>query len=349
MRVEHDADREAWRVRDADHRGAPPAGARQLNALLPNGKTIWLRVDAPLAPIASLDHVARLAERAMDGRDMRIGAHARTTGRLGRLVAADIARMNQARRARARALGRRIAAGDNRLDARLSKARDELRSRIDTQVRIDRENFRRLRRRDLWDKILLATALPLFAAYGDRRNPLGSSNLTLVFLLIIWLVGDEVVEAVFGSDHAKSPHALSDTDAWSYLAPIGNVLAAWWLLGDRQHERFVTGVTTVKLDARDRHHVDVKLSERIAVDHYADFETFAGVPVVATAGAMRRSSNVTADPRIEGLKARVREGVLTLSFRVVSSTGLPLPADAGEVDIAWMVDTDEPRSARHGS
>ena len=179
MTSEPDAVREERRFRDAGHRGAPPAGARQLSALLPNGRTIWLRVDAPIAPAAAVNHVALLAERAMDRRETRIGAQAGATARLAGLVAADLERMDEGQRGRARALRRRIAAGDNKLDARLSKARDELRSRIDAQLRIDRENVRRLRRRDLWDKILLATSLPLFAAYGDRRNPLGSNNLTL--------------------------------------------------------------------------------------------------------------------------------------------------------------------------
>jgi hypothetical protein len=347
VRSESDADREERRFRDEGHRGAPPGGARQLTAILPNGRTVWLRVDAPLAPAASVNHVALLAERAMDRRQTGIAAQAGATARLASIAAADIERLERAQLARVRALRRRIVSGDNTLDARLSKARDEFRARLETQLQIDRENLRRLRRRDLWDEILLATSLPLFAAYGDRRSPFGSNNLTLVFLLLIWLVGDEVVEAVFGSDSAKSPYAISDTDAWSYLAPIGNVLAAWWLLGDRQHERFVTGVTTVTLENKERHRIAVSLSDAIGKDHYADFATFADVPVVATLGSIRLSSDgAAANPRIEALKARVREGVLTLSFRVVPQTAsLPLPPRPGEVDIAWMVDTDKPPTA----
>ena len=62
MRSETVAGREMRRSRDADDRGAPPGGARELTAILPNGRTLWLRVDAPLAPAASANYVALLAE-----------------------------------------------------------------------------------------------------------------------------------------------------------------------------------------------------------------------------------------------------------------------------------------------
>jgi hypothetical protein len=336
------ADREERRFRDAGDLGAPPGGAREVTAILPTGRAIWLHVDAPLAPAASANHIALLAEREIDRRRADIASQARATERLSTAVAADLERLARAQLARARALRRRIVSGDNRLETRLAKVREEFRSRLDKQLKIDRENLRRLRRRGIWDAILLATSLPLFASFGERRSPFGTNNLTLVVLLLIWLVGDEVVEAVFGSESGKSPYAIADADAWTYLAPIGNILAAWWLLSDRQHERFMTGVTTIKLDERERHRVPVSLGDQIGTDYYEDFKTFAGVPVVATVGAIRLSSEgVAVNPRIEELRARVSEGVLTLSFRVVPGSG-SLSSNLGEVDIAWMVDTDKP-------
>src|SRR5262249_56031979 len=139
-----------------------------------------------------------------------------------------------------------LLAGDIKLDKRLSKEAEALEARLAQQITINRETVDRLRRRDFWDKVLIATSLPLFAAYGDRRSPFGANNLTLVLSLLIWLVGDEVVESIFGTDE-KSPYLLRDADAWSYIAPIGNVLAAWWLLSDQQHERFITAVTRIHL------------------------------------------------------------------------------------------------------
>jgi hypothetical protein len=236
-----------------------------------------------------------------------------------------------------------LISANHALERRFEKAREELRSRFEKQFEIDRENLRRLRRRGLWDKILLASSLPLFAAYGDRESPFGSNNLALTFLMLVWLVGDQVVEALFGSDRSKSRYALADADIWSYIAPVANGLAAWWLLGDRQHERFITGITTVSLDKKDppvpaepleRFHVSVDLSGRVANDHFGDFETFTGVPAVATLGGRRAAGSAAIAPDIQGLRATVRAGTLRLKFRAVRQ-----PA---EVEIAWMVDTSKP-------
>jgi hypothetical protein len=327
--------------------------ARQLTAILPNGRTIWLRVDPPLAPGAAADHVARLAERIIDRRDAASAAQRRATARLSARIDADVRVFSYAHLARTRALRRRLAAGDMTLDARLSKARDDLQSRIERQIAIDRENVRRLRRRDFWDKILLASSLPLFAAYGQRGSPFGTNNLTLTLLLLIFLAGDSVVEALFGSEQ-KSKYAVADADAWSYLAPIGNVLGAWWLLGDRQHQRFVTGVTTVRLEKKPlrdengvfvyRYRAAVALRERIAKDHFEDFETFKGVPAVATIGRIRFTPDgQNLNPRVEPLEAKVVRGELRLTVRVVPQL-LPslVPTELGEIDVAWMVDTDKP-------
>jgi hypothetical protein len=359
VRSEAGVGREERRFRDGGHRGAPPGGARQLTAILPNGRTIWLRVDRPLAPATSANHVARLAERLVERRAVASAAQARATDQLSALVVAESALLERSRLGHARAFRRRLIAAHKKLDQRLMKAREEFRARLDRQLKIDRESIHRLRRRDLWDKIVLATSLPLFAAYGERGNLLGTGNLTLTFLLLLWLAGDQVVEALFGSD-SKSPYPVPDADAWSYLAPIGNVLAAWWLLGGRQHERFVTGVTTVKLEKKNphvglgsafyRYRATVDLSESVAKNHFEDFATFARVPAVATIGSLRLSNDGKAlDARVQGLAARVDAGSLMLSFRVVPNVPPTTPVDLGEVDIAWMVDTDKPSTAESGN
>lgn len=345
------------RSRDDVHRGAP-RGARQLTAILPNGRIVWLHVGTPLAPAASVDRLARLADDAAERRVSESGVQRDALTRLAKTVEEDTARLDQTRLDRAAALRRRIAAADIALDTRVSKARDEFQARLDKQVKSDRENVRRLARRDLWDKILIGTALPLFAAYGKRGDLFDSNNLTLVASLLIFLIGDEVVEAIFGSDKENTAFAVQDADVWSYLAPIANVAAGWWLLSDRQHQRFVTGVTTVKL-ANVRAHashghtayhykieVDLDLKRQIAPDHVADFETFANVPVVATVKSIDWSDSARPlSPNIQRLTARVEEGRLKLTFYVVPAPGYkrrPYPTELGAVDIAWMVDTDRP-------
>lgn len=340
---------------DLDH-GAPPRGARQLTAILPNGRTLSLRVAAPLAPAVSVNHVAQLAQRLADRGESATVAQVGAIERLSDTVISAAKRLDERRLARARALCRRIVAGDNAVDARLAKARDEFRARLDRQMQIDRESVRRLRRRDLWDKILIGSSLPLFAAYGDRDDPFGSNNLTLTVSLLIFLAGDQVVDALFGSDAPKSPYALEDADAWSYIAPVANLLAGWWLLGGRQHERFVSGVTTVKLESRTpltdgvvfyRYRADVDLTSRIGKDHLADFVTFSAVPAVATVGAARWTPEGNAiAPRIERLAAKVDEGILRLTFRMIAQNGPATGSSPfGDVDIAWIVDTRKPSAA----
>ncbi|HEX4567257.1 MAG TPA: hypothetical protein VH138_11535, partial [Vicinamibacterales bacterium] len=184
------------------------AGVRQLSAILPNGRTVWLRAAEPLAPAASLERLARLGERANDHGRAAIGAHVDAIDRLAAQLRADTGRLQGAWAKRQRESSARLIADTRELEKRFEKARDELRSRVDRQLQIDLENLRRLRRRGLWDTILLASSLPLFAAYGNRGDPFGSNNLALTFLLLIWLAGDEVVQAIFGSGNSKSRYAL---------------------------------------------------------------------------------------------------------------------------------------------
>jgi hypothetical protein len=344
------------RLRDDLHRGAPPRGVRQLTAILPNGRTVWLHVDAPLAPAVSVDQLARLSDGVAERRLSDTVALRGSIDRLANTIAADTARAEQARLERARAFRRRIVAADIKLDQRVSKARDEFQSRLEKQLKSDDENIRRLARRDLWDKILIGTALPLFAAYGKRGDLLDSNNLTLVASLLIFLIGDEVVEAIFGSDQPKSAFAVQDADVWSYLAPLANIGASWWLLSDQQHQRFITGVTEVTLEhvrahATHRHtmyhyRAEVDLKRQVAPDHVADFETFADVPVVATVQTIEWSDRARPlHPRVERLTARVEEGRLKLTFYVVPARSYkrrPYPSDLGKVHIAWMVDTNQP-------
>src|SRR5262249_14323104 len=138
--------------------------------------------------------------------------------------------------------------GDQRIDRKLAKAAEGYLSHVERQLRIERETVRRLGRRSLWDQIVIVSAFLLFAAYGQPGQPFGANNVTLALSLLIWLVGDEIVDLLFGPEQA-SPYPLRDTDAWSYIAPAGSLLAGWWLLGDQQHERFVAGRVVISPDS----------------------------------------------------------------------------------------------------
>jgi len=339
------------RFRDEQDREAPPQGARLVTAILPDGRLVRLAVPAPLAPANIVSHLARETERRARQSGVTIARQRSAIRQLSRTIAADTERLSAAQSGRAAAIRRRLVTRYQRLDTRVTEAVTEFRGRVERQLRIERESVRRLGRRDLWDKIVIASSLPLFAAYGQQGQLSNTANLALTVSLLIWLVGDEVVQALFGSEakDEKSVYPWRDTDIWSYLAPIGNVLTAWWLFGDRQNERFITGVTTVKVGVEATaasnqltfpQSESVDLSRRVALDHRPDFETFKGVPVVATVGATRLTG---LGGEVHGVHASVRKGKLRLSFDVVTPAPIAgRPASLGEVDIAWIVDTAEP-------
>lgn len=356
MSVDSRADLIERRLRGDVRRGAPSRGARTLAAILPNGRIVWLRVDPPLAPAVAVNHLAQVAEHAAHWRRAATQSQNEAVNRLSETVAADAERIGEARLDRVRALRRRIVAGDNRLDRRRARAAAEYRSRVEEQLKIERATVRRLRRRDLWDKILIVTSFPLFAAYGQPGRPFGANNVALTLSLLIWLVGDEIMDALFGSEEA-SPYPLRDTDAWSYVAPIGNLLAGWWLLNDSQHERFIAGRAAVPTGSFEivsppaapeivyQYVVEVELADFVGPDHFIDFQSFTGVPAVATIGSIRWSAEgVAAHARIGGLRANVDQGMLILSFTAVADAPVvdPPPSVLGALELAWVVDTAKP-------
>ncbi len=346
-----------WRPGGSAGRGAPLRGPGDVSAILPNGRVIWLRVEPSPVPARALEHVAQEARSGTIRHRGFARRQAVAIRVLARMTAAVAEGMSEERVARARALRRLILRSHRRLDERITKAAEKARERLSRRLRIERETVRRLRRRDLWDKAVLATSLPLFAAFGQKGRPFGAHNLALTLSSLIWLVGDDVVEKIFGPED-KSPYPLRDLDAWSYIAPVANVLAGWWLLGGFQHERFVARRTSIPLDpvrvtatgASDLAYVylaQIDVSRVVAPSHRPAFEDFRYVPVVATiASAVPSATGVLADARITEVAARVSgadlELCVTAIARDLSSSSDPVPDLYTAIDVAWMVDTQEP-------
>jgi hypothetical protein len=351
------------RLRQGARTGTPYRGARSLTAVLPNGRTIWLRVDPSLAPVRAVGHLGQHVDNTARWRRAALKAQRDAIARLARTVDADARRLLDARFARARELRRQIVIRSRTLDRKLAKAREQHRSRIERQLQIDRETVGRLRRRDLWDKLTVISSLPLFVAYAQRDRPFGENNLALLVSLLVWLVGDEIVNAVFGSEK-PSPYPLRDTDIWSYIAPAGNLLTGWWLLDGRQHEPFVSGRATIPIDQFEadpdpastvtppalpdlvyRYEATIKLKDLIAPDSFEDFKTFSDVPVVATIRSFRLSAaGTTANARILSIQAVVEEGALIVlvtagaaDTRTVDTD--PIPSVLTDLEVAWIVGT----------
>jgi hypothetical protein len=225
--------------------GAAPAGGQTtVVAVLPSGRVAWLRLTPALAPASATNDLLRRVERSSDRRDLALGRQADAVERLRARIADDAERLGSDRLARARRLRSRLAATYDRLDKRLVSESTAMEAAADRHEQSMRTYTRRLGNRAFWDRFTIATSAPLFAAYGARDNPFAIDNLTLTLSLLVWLVGDEVVQALFAPRN-EEPDALRDPDIWSFLSPIGNVFAGWWLEHDRQHERFVSGINSL--------------------------------------------------------------------------------------------------------
>jgi len=334
---------------------APPRSLRTVTAILPNGRVLWLGVGPAPGTEASLQRVAHLAEAS--ARRRRAQAKRQRAGMLlvARLSAASSRHVSHRLVARRRRLRRRVKRLDLRLDRRLARAREVLRRKLERQRHLETESVRRQHRRDLWDKAVVLTTLPLFAAYRAPGRPFAESHLALLLSSLLWLVGDDVVDAVFGPEE-PSPYALGDLDIWSYIAPAGNLFGGYWLLGEFQHERFVAGVARIPPDAFSprvlaapvvlyEHAIAVDLSRIVAAGRFPDLAGLAEVPVVVTIRSLRFSSHAAlAAPRAIDLSAQVIRGALVIDFRATAEVTLgaptdPLPPVLESLEVAWMVDT----------
>ncbi|MDP2320396.1 MAG: hypothetical protein Q8O42_13785 [Acidobacteriota bacterium] len=334
-------------------RGAPLLGTRTLTAILPDGRVVWLTVNTPLAPATSLANAARLADGATRRQEIAVASRRRAITRLAQSIDDGIARLSAQRVSRAAALRRRLAAGDGARDRRLSQAVADFRRQVARQIRIDRESIARLRRRDWCDKAVIVSAWPLFAAYGQQGRPHAANNLALTLSLLTWLVGDELVAALFDRKPA-SPYAVKDADVWSYVAPFANLLAGWWMMNDLPHGRFVSGVASGFLrvagvpaplgEFHYEHATLVDLSRTIAPGHLDDFRSFAKVPVVASVSAVRFSAAAEAlAARTGPVSATVFNGALMLSVTIITTAAVPAHQALVEaLDVAWIVDTAQP-------
>jgi hypothetical protein len=290
----------------------------------------------------------------------------RDFARLSASLARDAERLNRGRLKCATALRRQALLAQRARERKVSTQVKAFRRRLARQIRLEREALQRLRHRDLWDAIVLASALPLFAAYGERGRPFGAHNLTLTASLLIWLVGDEIVDALFGTAR-PSAQSLRDTDIWSYLAPLGNLLAGWWLLGARQHERFLTQTTAMAVaeatatepdgftaisdplapggpEIRYEFRTRVDASRLVGADHRPDFQGFDLVPVVATVKSVDLTGAVPG-AAVTSHTAVVRRGSLDLTVtvagpdpRIPPAVG-PVPVAVKSLEVAWVMDT----------
>lgn len=183
------------------------------------------------------------------------------------------------------------------------------------------------------------------SAYGAKGSPFATNNLLLAANQLLWNFGGDALRALGFA-------APAGASALAWLSPIASLAVGGVVLGDRQHDRFVSGVATdlvalggdpdpdpepdpieliafapiarALLKAPDAWTVRVSLQSSIAPALWRDFRRRTDVPATATIVGQDLDAATRAS-------ATVREGVL-----YIVAVG---PEVGPKTQVAWLVDT----------
>lgn len=187
------------------------------------------------------------------------------------------------------------------------------------------------------------------SAYGTKGSPFATNNLLLAANQLLWNFGGDALRALGFS-------APAGASALAWLSPIASLAVGGVVLGDRQHDRFVSGVATdlvalgsepdpgpdpepepdpieligfapiarALLKVRDAWTARVPLQSSIAPALWREFRDRKDVPATATIVGQDLDAGTRAS-------ATVREGVLYI-VAVGSEVG-------PKTQVAWLVDT----------
>jgi len=295
-------------------------GAGVVTAILPNGRRSRMRIIPTVAPIAEVNRLKQVVQ--VNERRQAVATHrnSRAIASLAQAQASAVKQLTAQQVKSDKDLGKRIIEGHNRLDKRITKELSGGSGSLDKHGKRLMRHMKRQRQRSIMNNVLVASALPLFAAYGDRSKPWASRNLLLTGSLVGWMLGDELLDSYAG----KSKGGRGVATAWSWGAPVGNFLTSYFPMRNKQHQRFLSGVTTfTPTSAAPKGTADVK-----ALIGTSSFSTFSGAQhsAVGTVVSGADSVNVTFNTD----KSQVE-------FEPVNTT-----SPAGPVTVAWIVDTDPP-------
>lgn len=327
-------------------------GTRQIVAVLANGKSIWLKVHPALVPVREFDHLVASNNRAYDRHLQTFGSNSLASKQLASTIKRDAAKLSRMRQRRLKKLQQRISTANEKRERRIALSLKPAQDQAKADRNQQRLLLRKHGRRDLWNQLVLLSAAPLMAAYGQRSNPFAENNLVVALTLGVWLVGDEISDLLAGKRSIqKGP--IRSADIWSYIAPFSNLLTGWWLLNGRQHKRFVTGIADLEdiIQVDDRQgdvFLVVDLSSRIAAEHFPDFQVFKDIPALATIQSVDFESpyvtNATTGtntakkcPQVSLFLTEVKQGLLWIGVRVSAQQ-----PKLKQLQVAWAVDTRQP-------
>jgi hypothetical protein len=354
--------REDLRIREDLRVGPPPVrGQRAVVATLPNGRVLWLRLPKAIAPLGQVNWALERLRRHSHRREVELRARQADLIRLSREALEGTKRLARARQEAHRKLGRRIVALTSGLDRRLSRKLARRTTEIEQQAKRQRVALGRLRRRILWDNLVLVSAVLLMARFRQQGKVLGANNIAIAILTMVWILGDDITDLLAGS-RPDPRYGIRDVDFWSYIAPYANLLTGWLLLRFSQIERFVTGfadelepvgesrgalLSTGAQEQIFEFAQTIDLEPFVASDHFPDFEGFTEVPAVAsTAHVAFTDTALAAGASLRSVGADVADGELVITATVA----IPAPPSAlfrdpstilDKLSIAWIVDTDK--------
>jgi hypothetical protein len=219
-------------------------GAGVVTAVLPNGRKTRMRIIPTVAPVAEVNSLRAILNSNEKRQAAATAANARAIAALGAAQVAALKKLTAQQINSDRELGKRIVEGHSSLDKRITKELNNRKTDVERNQKRALRMLKRQRTRSLWNSILLASSAPLFAAYGDRNNPLSRNNLILTGSLLGFLGGDEVIDWATRRTRMRK-FGGTVANIWSYLAPVANGALAYWLLDDKIHDRFKAGVDTV--------------------------------------------------------------------------------------------------------
>jgi len=309
-------------------------GAGVVTAVLPNGRRSRMRIIPTMAPIKEVN---RLRTVLLANERRQAVATARNSRAIKALAVTHVAGMKKISVMQVksdRGISKRLVEVHNRLDSRITKELGSGAGSMGKHGQRMMAMLRRQRQRSIMNSVTIATSLPFWAAFGKKEDPFATNNLILGGSLLGWLVGDELIDQFSG----KSGVAKTGANWWSWLAPIGNGATVFFLLKDKQHERYVGGISTI---APSTNSVTVDLDGVIGEDSFDDFKKDSPHAVVATLlqGGTGLIGIATGPLDVNGplsiASASVAQGTGKLTITLTGNA----PA-AGVVKVAWIVDTD---------
>lgn len=298
-------------------------GAGVVTAILPNGRRSRMRIIPTVAPISEVNRLRSVVLTNEKRQAIATRVNSKAIANLAVAQAAAAKKLTEQQVKSDKDLGKRIVEGHNRLDQRITKELSGGSGMLDKHRKRMMRQLKRQRQRSLMNSVLLATSAPFFVAYGDRESPLAKNNLILTGSLLGFMLGDEALDWM----SPKPGMTQNIAQWWSYLAPIGNGALVYWLLGDKQHERFIVGISEIG-GTTDRVVVDLA-KDRIAKGSVDDFKKETHVAVATIVGRATNDETVAAE--VDG------EGRLTLTINP-GTFNVP-------TKVAWIVDTKPEKKA----